>query len=93
MEGGYDRELETAAQARDEGLGKIGFAHFFLGSGDIVGDAVVADGTLFAVVNGVVGSGVAVSGLAHTAGIDKQSFLSQLNGDVDWEFHKLAVHG
>ena len=71
----------------------MGFAHLFLGGRDIVGDAIVADGTLVAVIDGVVGGGVPVSGLAYAAGIDEEGPLSQLDWNTDGKFLELAAHG
>ena len=85
--------LEAAAEAGYEGLWEVGFAHLFLGGGDIVGDAIVADDTLVAVVDGVIGGGVPVSGLAYAAGIDEEGPFAQFDWNTDGKFLELAAHG
>ena len=71
----------------------MGFAHLLLSGGDIVGDAIVADGTLVAVVDGVIGGGVPVSGLAYAAGIDEEGPFAQFDWYTDGKFLELAAHG
>ena len=71
----------------------MGFAHLFLGGRDIVRDAIMADDTLFAVIDGVVGGGVPVSGLAYAAGIDEEGSFAQFDWNTDGKFLELAVHG
>ena len=75
------------------GSGEVGFAHLFLGGRDIVGDAIVADGTLVTVIDGVVGGGVPVSGLAYAAGIYEERPFAQFDWYTDGKFLELAAHG
>lgn len=82
--------LDTAAKAGDEGFGKIDPAHLFLGGGYIVGDSVVADGVVIAVVDGVVGSGDPVSGLADSARVDEERSLPKLDGHADGKLEETA---
>ena len=71
----------------------MGFAHLFLGGRDIVRDAIVADGTLVAVVDGVVGGGVPVSGLAYAAGIYEEEPFAEFDWNTDGKFLEFAAHG
>ena len=49
--------------------------HFTLCDFDVVGDAVMEDSAMLAVIDGVAGAGVSIAGLPYAARIDDQPVL------------------
>lgn len=82
--------LDSPAEAGDERFGEVCPAHLLLGGRDVVGDAVMANAIQIIVENGVIGGGVAVSGLADSAGVDKERSGAQFDGYGGWKFEEVA---
>jgi len=60
--------------------------HFVLGGVNVVGDAVKLEGTGFGVIDGVAGTGVAVTGLPHATGIDDEAVFAEGKANIGQQF-------
>ena len=58
------------------------FHHFVLSGVDIIRNAVEPDLSGFTIIHSITGSGVTISGLSHTTGINNQSVLTQGKLDI-----------
>ena len=56
--------------------------HFTLCDFDVVGDAVMEDSAMLAVIDGVAGAGISVAGLPYTAGVDDQPIVCKVQSII-----------